>query len=88
MDPKPVQLIPLSELEHDPEEVLRRVAQSDMPAVITREGHAEAVLLGIEVFERSQRERALLIRLARGEREIAAGEGIDLETILAEPARK
>ncbi|MDP9121228.1 MAG: type II toxin-antitoxin system Phd/YefM family antitoxin [Acidobacteriota bacterium] len=76
--------IPLAEVSQDLEAVVRRVQQADSPAVLTREGHAEAVLLAFDAFERAQAERALLLRLARGEQEIAGGEGVDLDQLLAE----
>lgn len=37
-----------------------------------------------EVIPQSAAERELLARLARGEQEIAAGQGADLDTVLAE----
>jgi PHD/YefM family antitoxin component YafN of YafNO toxin-antitoxin module len=52
--------------------------------VITQRGRAAAVLLSMEAYERSERERQLLHLLARGEQEIAAGKGFDLDEILAE----
>jgi prevent-host-death family protein len=76
--------IPFSRLEEDAEDVVRQVRRSEAPTVITREGKAEIVLLGIELFEKTQEERDLLLRLAHGEREIAAGVGFDLDEVLAE----
>jgi hypothetical protein len=39
-------------------------------------------MVGIETCERSQHELELLRLLARGEREIAAGHGIDLDAVM------
>lgn len=41
-------------------------------------------MLGIDAYERGERERQLLRLLVRGEQEIAAGVGHDLDKVLAE----
>jgi len=41
-------------------------------------------LISIESYRQSEAERELLARLARGEQEIMAGQGEDLDTVLAE----
>ncbi len=51
---------------------------------MTQRGKATAVLLSIDVFEKSAQEREILTLLVRGEREIAAGKGYDLDDVLAE----
>jgi prevent-host-death family protein len=84
MTSKAHQTIPISELEHDASSVFMRLRESDMPAVITESGRATAVILSIEAYERAQAEREILTLLARGEREIAADQGFDLDEVLAE----
>lgn len=64
--------------------VLKMVRNSKEPLVITQGGRAAAVLLSVEAYERSERERELLSLLARGEKEIEAGAGYDLDSVLAE----
>jgi PHD/YefM family antitoxin component YafN of YafNO toxin-antitoxin module len=54
------------------------------PLVITQRGRAAAVLLSAEVYQQAEHERQLLRLLACGEKEIAAGKGYDLDTVLAE----
>ena len=49
---------------------------------------AAAVLLSLEAYERSERERQLLQLLARGEQEIKAGKGFDLDEVLAEANKR
>lgn len=78
------EVIPLSDLGQGAAAVVRRVRDSQTPAVITQGGRAQAVLISIESFRQAETERELLTRLARGEQEIAAGQGEDLETVLAE----
>ena len=40
--------------------------------------------MSIEAFEHAEHERQILHLLAKGEREIAAGRGFDLDSVLAE----
>jgi hypothetical protein len=44
----------------------------------------EDTFMSVEEFERSEYEKQILRLLARGEKEIAAGKGYDLESVLAE----
>ena len=60
------------------------VKNSKEPLVITQRGRAAAVLQSVEAYERSERDRELLRLLAKGEKEIEAGEGYDLDSVLAE----
>jgi hypothetical protein len=43
-------------------------------------------MMSTDAYEKAQYERQLLRHLARGDREIAAGKGYDLETVVAETA--
>jgi PHD/YefM family antitoxin component YafN of YafNO toxin-antitoxin module len=52
--------------------------------MLTEKGRAQAVLLSVETYERSERERQILRELVRGEREIATGRGFTLERVLAD----
>lgn len=82
--PKLPQIIPVTDLRQDAAAALRKVRSSKQPLVITQRGRATAVMLSIEAFEEAEHERQLLRLLARGEREIAAGRGHDLEAVLRE----
>jgi prevent-host-death family protein len=81
---KVLNLIPVSDLRKDAARVLKRVRDSKEPLVITQRGRAAAVMLSVEAYERSERDRELLRLLARGEKEIEAGEGYDLDSVLSE----
>lgn len=81
---KLVDIIPVSDLRQDAAKVLKRVRDSREPLVITQRGRAAAVMLSVEAYESSERDKELLRLLAKGEREIEAGEGYDLGSILAE----
>ena len=76
--------IPLSQFQQDPFTAVKRVRRSKRPLFVTERGKAAAVLLSIDVFEKGEQEREILKLLARGEREIAAGKGYDLDRVLAE----
>lgn len=82
--PRVPKLIPVSELRQDVADVLRQVEASREPVVITQRGKAAAVMLSVREYERAEYERELLRALAVGEREAAAGDGEDLDDVLAE----
>ena len=77
-------IIPITDLRQDAAAALKRVKSSRQPVVITQRGRATAVLLSLEAYERSEHERQILRLLARGEQEIKAGRGFDLDEVLAE----
>ncbi len=81
---KVLNIIPVSDLRQDAAKVLKRVRDSKEPLVITQRGRAAAVMLSVEAYERSERDRELLHLLAKGEKEIEAGKGCDLDSVLAE----
>ena len=77
-------IIPISDLRQDTAGVIKRVAASDEPVVITQRGRASAVLVSTETYERTQHENEILRILARGDAEMAAGLGRDAEDVMAE----
>ena len=77
-------MIPITDLRQDAAAALKRARQSRRPVVITQRGRAAAVLVSIEAFEQAEHERQILHLLAKGEREIAAGRGFDLDDVLAD----
>ena len=81
---KHLELIPATELAEDMESVLDGLRTSDQPLIITEEGRPSAVMLSVAAYERAERERQILLLLARGEREITRSEGHDLDDVLAE----
>ena len=82
MTPMP-HTVPVKELRRDPAAVLKRLRSSAQPLVITRRGRSAAVMLGVAAYERAERERELLRLVVRGEQQIVAGAGHDLEDVLA-----
>ena len=77
-------MIPVSDLRDDVADVLKHVQSSRDPLIITQRGRAAAVMLSVREYERAEYERQLLRALARGEQEIAAGTGHDLDSVFAE----
>jgi prevent-host-death family protein len=80
-------IIPITEFRQDAAGALNRVRGSRQAVVITQRGRPAAVMLSLEVYERAESERQLLRILARGEREIAAGKGHELDEVLEEADR-
>ncbi len=81
---KPENTIALSELQQNASGALKRMRRSNRPLVVTQRGKATAVLLSVRAYQKNEHERELLKLLAKGEMEIAAGKGYELEQLLAE----
>ena len=77
-------IVPVSDLRQDAAAVLRKLQSSPGPLVVTQRGRAVAVIQSIGAYEKSERERELLRLLAAGEREIDAGEGHTLSSVMKE----
>ena len=77
-------IIPITDLRQDATSIVKRVTASGEPLVITQRGRAAAVMFSIEAYKHSQHELEILLLLARGEKEIEAGKGYDLDAVLAE----
>ncbi len=80
-------IVPISDLRQNAASVLARLHRMNEPLVITQRGRAAAVMVSIEEYERSEHDHELLRLLARGDREVAAGKGFDLEEVMAEADR-
>ncbi len=78
------EVIPITDLLRDAAVVLKRLRKGKEPIVITQRGIAAAVLLSIEEYERARQEREILELLVRGDKEIAIGDGHELEDVMAE----
>ncbi len=75
------EIIPISELRQDAAGVIKRLKSSRKPVFITQRGRASAVLESTDAYERTQHELEILKILARGEAEIEAGAGSDMEAV-------
>ena len=77
-------IIPVSDLRQDAAKLLKQLKKSDDPLIITQRGRATAVIIGVDAYEKLEHEKEILRLLAKGDREIEAGEGYDLDSVLAE----
>jgi prevent-host-death family protein len=77
-------IVPVSDFRKDAASVLKKLQSGSGPLVVTQRGRAVAVMQSVEAYEKLQQERELLRLLAAGEREIAAGEGHALASVMKE----
>jgi prevent-host-death family protein len=77
-------IIPISDLRQNASNVVKNVLSSREPVFITQRGRAAAVMVSMEVYKNAQHEMDILHSLARGEKEIAAGIGYELNDVLKE----
>ncbi len=76
-------IVPVSELRQDASAIIKRASSSGEPVFITQHGRASAVLVSAGAYERTQRELEMLRILAQGEADIAAGNGLSFEEVMA-----
>ena len=77
-------IIPVSDLRQNAAKILKKLKKSDDPFIITQRGRATAVIIGVDAYEKLEHEKEILRLLAKGDREIEAGKGYDLDSVLAE----
>ena len=77
-------IIPVSDLRQDAANILKKLKQNKEPLIITQRGRATAVMIDVQTYEKSEHEKEILLLLAKGEREIGAGDGYDLDSVLSE----
>jgi len=77
-------IIPLSGLRQDAAKLLKQLQKDKDPIIIIQKGRVSAVLLGVEAYEEFEHEKKILRLLTKGEKEIEAGLGYDLDSVLAE----
>jgi len=77
-------IIPISDLRQDAANVLRQIKGSLQPTVITQRGRPAAIMLSVEAYEQGEHDRQILMLLARGDKEIAVGEGYSLDSVMAD----
>jgi prevent-host-death family protein len=85
--PKTPKIMPISDLRQNASDVVKKVSLSREPVFITQRGRAAAVMVSMQVYEESQHELEILRLLARGEKEIEAGVGYELDEVLKEADR-
>jgi len=81
--PEKRRTIALADLGRNTAGVVDELRRTDEPVIIIDDGGPAAVMLSVEAFERDARERQLLL-LVRGEEEIAAGVGHEIDDVMAD----
>ena len=77
-------ILPISELRQDATSIIKSLAASREPVIITQRGRAAAVVMSMQTYEHTHRQLEILRLLARGEKEIETGVGLDMDSVLAE----
>jgi prevent-host-death family protein len=77
-------IVPITDLRQDAAAIVGRARSKREPIFITQRGRAAAVMVSVEEYERTENERQLLLLLAKGEKEIEAGRGFELDEVLSE----
>ena len=76
------QIKPISYLKANTADILRRMAESREPLVITQNGVATAVLQDVASYEQTQETMALLKILALGNRQIKEGKVVSANAFI------
>ena len=77
-------IVPISDLRQDATNILKSITSSREPIFITQRGRAAAVMVSMQDYEQIQHELEILRLLAKGEHEIQAGVGFDMDDVFAE----
>lgn len=77
-------IIPISDLRQNASGIIKSMAASHEPLFITQRGRPTAVMVSMKDYEHTQHELEILRVFARGEKEIEAGIGFDLENVLVD----
>ena len=80
-------IIPISDLRQNASNVVKGISTTKQPVFITQRGRAAAVMVSMDAYEETQHELDILRLLAKGEKEIEAGIGYDLDEVLKEADR-
>jgi len=82
------QIKPISYLKSHAAQVVRDIAESQEPMLITQNGEAALVVMDVRSYEQREETLALLKLLAMGEREIEQGHFRDADEVMAELERE
>jgi prevent-host-death family protein len=77
------QIKPISYLKSHAAQIVKQLAESREPLVITQNGEATLVVIDVKSYEERENTLALLKLLALGNREIEQGKFEDAETVFA-----
>lgn len=78
------QVKPISYLKSHAASIVKEIADSGEPMLITQNGEAKLVVMDVHTFERQEETLALLKLLALGQRDIEQGRFRDADDVFAE----
>lgn len=73
---------PISELKRDTAGVVRYVAKTGRPVLITQKGLSVAVVVDVEDYQNEKAKLRLLEALARGEKDVREGKTVPVGIVL------
>lgn len=81
---------PITYLKNNTAEVVREAHENGRLMIVTQNGEAKAVVMGVDQYDEWKRTLALLKLIAQGEADVPAGRMMDQETAFnrAETARR
>ncbi|MBV8635373.1 MAG: type II toxin-antitoxin system Phd/YefM family antitoxin [Burkholderiaceae bacterium] len=82
------QIKPISYLKSHAADIAKGLSESGEPLVITQNGEAKMVVMGVAEYEEQQETMALLKLIALGEKERKTGQGISISEMKARLAEK
>lgn len=71
-------VIPLSDLKVNPGRVVKQVAETGRPALLTRRGRGVAVVQDLAAFERGEEERSFMRAVVQGLTDLQEGRELSL----------
>jgi len=77
-------IVPITDLRQAATGIVKRVSTTCEPVFITQRGRTTAVVISMESYVQSRRELELMRLLAKGEQEIQAGKGYDIDDVMGE----
>lgn len=71
--------VPLTDLQVDPERVVKRATDARRPVLLTSQGRGVAVVQSLPEFEAAEEERAFMRAVVAGLADLEAGRTVSLE---------
>ena len=76
-------IIPLTDLKTNPGRVVRQVADSRRPVLLTSRGRGVAVVQSVAEYEAAEEERQFMRAVVRGIADVEAGREVSIEEVRA-----
>jgi prevent-host-death family protein len=77
-------IVSITRLKADAAELVRQVAEDGRTLIVTQNGMARVVVVGVEEFDRMQTSLALLKMIAQGEADVAVGRTSSVDEAFAQ----